>query len=36
MNQNFLQELQEGATAVGTLTAETPTLAIVHMYLTAE
>jgi hypothetical protein len=35
MNHNFLQDLEEGATAVREITAETPTCALVHMKLTA-
>ena len=31
MKQNFLQDLQEGASCVGDLRAETPTLAFLHM-----
>jgi hypothetical protein len=35
MNQNLLQDLQEGATRVGKMTAENPTLADLTMKLTA-
>jgi hypothetical protein len=35
MNQNLLQDLQEGASRVGELTAKTPTLADLTMKLTA-
>ena len=31
MKQNYLQDLQEGASSVRGMTAETPTQAIVHM-----